>query len=250
MNRILAIFLPLSLCAASPASAQDGLPAGLSDQELAEILIAGAREAFQDELLQLSKTLMAPGKKSRPGWEHTGVDVLAELAQSEGGIAGNLLVDTDPEVRTVSDLSGKAAPPLSGFVHHVLRAAPAGVIAERAYTSYAEGFWFVIGMQRQQRGNALCYSGDFGIELYARRPYTQWDEESIGSVAIGLAMLEIMRGEEVCVVYDRDRKGRYKEKAYLPDGRPLPALNAEVTPSLVMPASELKQFLETAIPSN
>ncbi|MGY6635633.1 MAG: hypothetical protein ACXIUO_00685 [Erythrobacter sp.] len=250
MIRLFAILLPLSLWAASPAAAQDRLPAGLSDEELAEILITAARETMQEELTELAATLLAPGKKAKPGWEKTGVDILAELALREGGIAGNLLVDTDLEVRTVGDLSGQTAPQPAGFVRYVLRPEPADGIAERAYTSFAKGFWFASSMQRQQRGNALCYSGDFGVELYARSPYTEWDVEDIGTVAIGLALFETFRNEEICVVYDRDRQGRYTEKAYLPDGRMLAAVNAQMTPALVMPANELERFLETATPSD
>lgn len=178
-------------------------------------------------------------------WQNQGIDILAHLASLEGGVAGNLLRDSDVEVLSAVDLSGQTRPDLEGFESFALRPDPVGLVAERAFISFIPGVWFEVASQRSQTGNALCYGGYFGLTLHTRSTYKRWSDDQLIGIASIFALVDQLSALEMCTLYSLDKDGRYSTRSVLPDGTDLPALNAEAEVSSLIPPSELSEFLRS-----
>jgi hypothetical protein len=183
-----------------------------------------------------------------PGWRDSGIDILAELAAREGGLAASLLRDDDTEVLSVTDLSGKAAPDLAGFTSLTLRSAPPGGIDERVFASFTPGVWLEMGSQRKVRGTALCYGGMLELTLHSRRPVTEQTMDELLPTALALSMFDRLASREYCLVYERAGDG-YRSRSFLPDGRSLPQLDADAPMLRIMPAADLSAYIRDTVPT-
>ncbi len=220
--------------------------AGMDAQQVAAYFTLVATDPeVEAQLAPIIEELLEPGEPV-PGWRELGVDILAELGARDGGLAGNLLRDEDEEVPTVTDLSGTAAPDLSGFSRLVLRADPPGGANERVLTSFAPGMWLEVTSQRTLRGTALCYAGMSGLTLHSRVPVTEQTVGELFPAIVAVSLLDRFASREFCVVYERAGKG-YRTRSFLPDGRSLPALDAEPNGLRIMPARELEEFLQNSV---
>ena len=83
----------------------------------------------------------------------------------------------------------------------------------------------------------------FGITLHTIRPYNEWSQEELITTASIFALLDRMASVDLCLVYDRTADGAYTTRSFTSKGRPLPVLDSEMTPAVLMPASELDAFL-------
>ena len=178
-------------------------------------------------------------------WQEQGIDILAEFAKLEGGLAANLLREEDREVLGVTDFSGTIKPDLEGFDSYALRPEPVGLVAERSFISYLPDIWFETSMQRSQQGTALCYGGYFGVTLHTRVDYRRWSEAQLIGIASLFAIVDKLAALDYCTIYSRDDEGRYLTRSVLSDGTDLPAINAAPDPSVAMPASKIESFLKT-----
>lgn len=220
--------------------------AGFDPQQVAAYFTLVATSPENDaQLSPIIEELFEPGEPM-PGWRELGVDILAELAAREGGLAGNLLRDEDKEVPTVTDLSGTAAPDLSGFSRLVLRADPPGGVNERTFTSFTPGMWLEISAQRRLRGTAHCYTGLTGLTLYSRVPVTEQSMGELVTTIVAVSLIDRLASREFCIVYERAGEG-YRTHSFLPDGRSLPALDAEPSGMQIMPASALEDFIRNSM---
>ncbi|MEM7689058.1 MAG: hypothetical protein AAF291_08545 [Pseudomonadota bacterium] len=199
-----------------------------------EDIVKGLRPAMD--------ALLVEGEKVED-WQDQGIDILAHLATREGGVAGNILRDTDVEVLSAIDLSGGASPDLEPFESYALRPDPIGLVAERGFISFLPGVWFEVASQRSQVGNALCYGGYFGVTMHIRSSYTRWSDDQLIGIASIFALIDQLSALDVCTLYSLDEEGRYISRSFLPDGTDLPALNAQNDPSFLMPAVDLDEFL-------
>lgn len=223
---------------------QSLLPADMTaDQFIQFFTQFSANPAIAAALAPEFDRLMQPGERME-GWETQGVDILALLRASKGGLESTLLRDLEEDILTVTDLSGVARPDLSGFSSYALRPDPIGLVAERGFTSFVPGVWFEIAMQREQVGNALCYGGYHGVTLHTKRPYTQWSRKELMLVAAVFAAVDRMSSLEFCAIYSRDKDGGFTTRGVLPDGRDLPVMNAEGDAMVIMATSELSAFMQ------
>jgi hypothetical protein len=246
----------------SPVSAQDNKAnsieaqteeedrplAGYDAEQIATFFTLVSASADLDAALApMIEAMFEPGE-AEPEWRELGVDILAELDQLEGGREANLLREDDEEVLSVTDLSGKSAPDLSGFSSVVLRASPPEGTDERLYMGFEPGVWLELTMKRNSRGKAYCYSGLTGLTLHSRRPFGDWtmDELFIPITAVGV--LDRVASRDTCVVYVREGDA-FRARTFLPDGRPLPAVDADSKPLRVMPADALSAFLRDSAPT-
>ena len=219
--------------------------AGFDPQQVAAYFTLLATSPENDaQLAPMIEEVFEPGEPV-PGWQELGVDILAELGAREGGLAGNLLRDEDKEVPTVTDLSGTAAPDLSGFSRLVLRADPPGGVNERSFGSFTPGMWLEISAQRRLRGTAHCYTGLTGITLHSRVPVTEQSMGELVTTIVGVSLNDRVASREFCIVYERAGEG-YRKRSFLPDGRSLPALDGMPTVLRIMPASELEDFIRNS----
>ena len=254
----------LAICVATPLAAQeredstatkevseepqsDGpqtlLPKDLTPDQLIQFFtLMSDDDSLQETLAPLLEASMQAGEPI-DNWTSLGVDLLADLDAREGGARAWYLQGTDQEVLSVLDLSGEAAPDLSNFQSYALRPEPVGLVAERVFLSFLPGIWFEIAAQRTQRGNALCYSGYFGVNLHTRRPYQEWTEDELIWAGTLFSLVDQMSSFNLCLIYERTNDGRYLTRGFTHDGRSLPVLDAEATPVLIMPASDLDAFL-------
>lgn len=179
-----------------------------------------------------------------PGWQELGIDVLSEIGGREGGLAGNLLREED-NFPKVTDLSGTAAPDLSGFSKLVLRADPPGGVHERSFLSFTPGMWLEIAAQRRLRGTAHCHTGPVGLTLHSRQPVTEMGMGELLNAIVGVSLNERLASREYCIAYERAGDG-YRIRAFLPDGRSLPQLDSPGQLS-IMPSSEFASYIETSV---
>ncbi|MGY6552849.1 MAG: hypothetical protein ACXIT4_13305 [Erythrobacter sp.] len=227
---------------------EGALPQGLEAAELAQFLRAVAADNdVADEIAAVLAGMLKPAKKAQAGWENSGIDILAQLAAMEGGLAGNLLLSEDTEALSVLDLSGETDPRLEGFFSYSLLAPRGENITYREYESLLPGVWFVVSGERIQRGNAICVK-DIGLTLLTRRPYSAWDDDEILVIATGFALAEQLAGVDTCAVFNRGRNASYTMRNFLPDGRSLRALDAQKLRARVMRAEDLETFMRTAVP--
>jgi hypothetical protein len=180
------------------------------------------------------------------GWRESGINVRAETGTS-GGLSGKVLVVDEPRLWQIVDLSGTASPDLTGFTSLRLRAAPPGGANEMGYLSFVPGLWIALETHHIERGNALCYTGLIGIELFSRFPLTELDENTIYTVAAIAANFDQMAAREYCVVYDR-KGDTYRGRSFLPDGRTLPQMDTDTDWIGTMPVAELSAFMRDAVP--
>lgn len=220
--------------------------AGMSDAEIARFFAAVSASEEVDEAIEpLIADLLAPGE-AVPGWQTSGIDLLAELGARPGGLAGNLLHDPDTEVLTVTDLSGTAMPDLAGF--KVLSVRPTGPGAnERIFASFTPGIWLQLDLQRTAQGNALCYSGAIGLKIRSRTPVDRLDEEEVFAAAALVATFDRLTERTYCTVYSRSGTG-FTSLGYLPDGRRLPGLDGADIPQQIMKSAELTAFIRDTVP--
>lgn len=237
---------PVAEAAEAGADAGERPLAGMNAEQIATFFtLVATNPDVEAQLAPIAAELLEPGDPV-PGWREMGVDILAELAAREGGLAGNLLRDEDQEVPTVTDLSGTATPDLSGFSRLVLRAVPPGGANERGFTSFAPGVWLEMAGQRTQRGKALCYAGMSGLTLHSKVPVTEQTIDELFPTIVAVSMIDRLASREFCIVYERVSEG-YRTRSFLPDGRALPALDAEPTVLRIMPASELEDFIRNSV---
>jgi len=170
--------------------------AGWTPEQVADYFTQVANMPEVDaQLAPMIEELLVPGEPV-PGWHESGVDILAELGALEGGLSANLLRDVETATQSVFDLSGKAAPDLSGFSRLALRASPPGRIDARTFINIGPGMWLEMAMQRKVQGNALCNSGLPGVALHSKVPVT---EQSMGDllstiVAVSLRAFSVHSG--------------------------------------------------------
>jgi hypothetical protein len=234
----------------APADEADGSRplAGMdADGVAAFFTLVAASSKIDAYLAPIIEQMLEPGEPV-PDWRESGIDILAELGAREGGLAANLLRDEDPEVPSVTDLSGKAAPDLAGFTRTQLRAPPPGNIDERVFVSFTPGVWLEAASQRKMRGRAMCYGGLLGLTLHSRRPVTEQTMDELLSTSIAVSMFDRLASREFCVVYERSGDG-YRSRSFLPDGRSLPQLDADTTPLRIMPAADLSAYIRDTVPT-
>lgn len=220
------------------------LPAEMTADQIIQFFTQfSAQDSIEDALSPLMDMMMTPGDPV-DGWSESGIDILAEIDAMEGGSGRNMLRDTGTEVLLAFDLSGAVSPDLSGFHSYALRPEPVGLVEERAYISFGKGLWFETAHQRRKVGNALCYYGYAGVTLHTRRPHTEWSEDELLTTAALFALVDRTAAREVCLVFKRAEDGQYMARAFLPDGRELPALNDDMESSEVMLTSELAEFMK------
>lgn len=147
---------------------------------------------------------------------------------------------------TVTDLSGTAAPDLSGFSRLVLRADPPGGTNERGLTSFAPGAWLELAGRRTQRGKALCDAGMSGLTFYSTVPVTEKTAAELFPTIVVVSLIDRLASREFCIVYERAGEG-YRPRSFLPEGRTLPGLDAMPTILRIMPASELEDFIRNSV---
>jgi len=222
------------------------LPANMTpDQFIQFFTLLSEDDSMETALAPLMEEMKRTGDQVK-GWSGLGIDILAHLEGFEGGIDKWLLRDTDKEVLTLMDFGGVAAPDLGPFRSYALRPEPVGLVAERSFASFLPGIWFEAAMQRTQIGNALCYPGYFGITLHTTRPYQQWSNDEVLATATVFAMMDRLSSQNLCMIYDRTENGEYVSRAFTDEGRPLVTLDAQMTPAVLMPATDLDSFLERA----
>lgn len=222
--------------------------AGMDTDEVAAFfMLVAASPELDAELAPVIEQLLEPGEVVSD-WRESGIDLLAELAARDGGLAASLLRDEDAEVLSVTDLSGKAAPDLAGFAPLALRASPPGGIDERVFMSFAPGIWLEVATQRKMRGTAMCYGGLFGLTLHSKRPVTEQTMDELFPTIIAVSMIDRLGSREFCLVYERVGDA-YRARSFLPDGRSLPKLDADSTLLRVMPAAELSAYLRDTVPT-
>lgn len=222
--------------------------AGWTPEQVADYFTQTANKPEVDaQLAPMIEELLGPGEPV-PGWRESGVDILAELGALEGGLSANLLRDGETAAQSVSDLSGKAAPDLSGFSRLALRASPPGRIDARNFINIAPGMWLEMAMQRTVQGNALCNSGLPGVTLHSKVPVTEQSMGDLLSTIVAVSLNDRLVSREVCLVYARDGDG-YRALSFLPDGRSLPLLDADAPRVQIMPASELTAFIRNSVPA-
>lgn len=221
--------------------------AGFSEAEVAAFFtLFSANGEFDAEIGPMIDEMFEPGE-AVVDWHKTGVDILAVLSAKKGGIAANLLRDSDPKFPSVTDLSGTAAPDLAGFETYKLRAKPPGPIDERVFASFSPGVWIEMAFQRTMQGNAMCYSGLVGLTLHSRRRVTEWEEDELFLAAALVSVSDRVASRAVCVVYEREGE-KFLMRSFLPDGRRLPKVDADSAPLEVMRASTLPKFLRDTVP--
>ena len=227
------------------AEPQPSMASQMSEDEfIAFFSIISQNDEITSALKPAIEEMLQKGEKV-DDWETIGIDILAELAEREGGLAGNLLRDLDREALALTDFSGSVRPTLQRFDSYALRPDPVGLVAERGFMSFLPGIWFEVALQREQRGTALCYGGYFGVTLHTRTDYRRWSNDQLIGIASLFSLIDQLSALETCSIYSRDKDGRFDTRTVLPDGTELPALNAESDPSVIMPASEIDAFLTT-----
>lgn len=224
------------------------LPDNMSPDQVIQFFTVFSESAEMDAALApLIEEVTAPGDRVED-WDQLGIDILAEAQAAEQKGESFMLRDLDEEVLTVTDLTGGEGFKRPDFTSYALRPDPVGLVNERAISSFFPGIWFEAGVQRRQQGNALCYAGYSGITLHTQRPHTDWSENELLTTATVFAVFDRMGSREFCLVYDRGSDGQYITRAFTPDGRSLPAFDAQLTPAVLMPRSDLAQFL-TKVPA-
>lgn len=218
-----------------------------ADEVAAFFMLVAASPELEAELAPVIEQLLEPGEMV-PGWRESGIDILAELAVRDGGLAASVLRDEDTEVLSITDLSGRAAPDLAGFTPLALRPAPPGSIDERVLMSFAPGIWLELATQRKLRGTAMCYGGLFGLTLHSKRPVTEQTLDELFPTIVAVGMIDRLGSREVCLVYERAGDA-YRTRSFLPDGRTLPKVDADSTLLRIMPASDLSAYIRNTAPS-
>lgn len=235
--------------ATSQVDAPDGSRplTGLDEEGVATFFTLLAASAELEEVLSPTiEQLLEPGEPV-PGWRESGIDILAELAAREGGLAASLLRDEDTEVLSVTDMSGMAAPDLTGFTSLTLRLGPPGGIDERVFMSPTPGIWLEVASQRKMRGMAMCYGGLLGLTLHSKHPVTEQTMDELFPTIVAVGMIDRLGSREYCLVYDR-LGDAYRTRSFLPDGRSLPQLDSDTTLLRIMPVSDLSAFMRDAVP--
>jgi hypothetical protein len=221
--------------------------AGMTPEQVAAFFTLVASDPdIEAELAPMTEELFQPGEPT-PGWREAGIDMLAELGAREGGLSSNLLRDEDTEVLSVTDLSGTAAPDLSGFSPLVLRAPPPGRIDERAFASFTPGVWLEMTAQRTMRGTAMCYGGMTGLTLHSKVPVTEQTMDELLPTILFVSAVDRIGSREFCIFYERAGDA-YRTRTVLPDGRSLPQQDVDATVLRIMPASALSAFIRDSVP--
>lgn len=224
-------------------------PSSLTAEELVEFLRAYRSDPVISDIVEQEIAKLTQPGEAVPGWQESGVDILAILAAKDGGIAGNILHERSDDLHAFTDFSGSLRPKPSGYTSYVLEPIPEGSgsnIEERFFADVAPGLWIEISQARSQLGNALCYSGLYELTLHSARPHTEWTEDDLFMFASIFGAVEQLAAEEMCIVYDRDDSGAVTSMVFTPDGRAIDGLNADPIVGQIVPAKELQATMEAA----
>ncbi len=223
---------------------QSLLPEGLTaDQFIQFFTLFSANDDITPIVDPMFAQMLEPGPQV-DGWQSTGINIVEEFEALDGGLRDNLIFEGGELMTSVVDLSGEATPDLSHFLSYALRPEIPFETGERAFLKFTQDVWFETFGQRENRDNALCYSGYVGITLHSKTPYTEWSEDELLTNAMIFAVADRLANLELCVVYDRKDDDTYSYKAYLPDGRTLPALNNGSDVSLRISFDKLQEALK------
>ena len=160
-NQITAILLAFGIVIAAPAKSQEAMP---TVDEMMEVMA----ELFVPEL----QRLLEPGEKVE-GWNQR-MDMVGLLAGMDGGLEGNMLVETDPEGKIATRYFGRAfdsamLPDDWELVKSkgTIDLSGAGTMME--IFEYDGPFVLVLNNRYEMEGTAICTKGVGGYQLF-RRP--------------------------------------------------------------------------------
>ncbi len=229
---IAAAALIAAVTAAAPAQ-----PYGEQDLQIAD------GDTLRRALAELRTSMLRPGERVED-WDRGGANPDADLraagaddhyflnrgddGTSVGILTARPLADLAPAGWRVVDSFGSAAvrlpSPQLDFVHLSARY----VFATRA--------------QFRRRGDVDCTPGITNALLYEVPGAAAGPNDAQIPIMFRMLILA-MENQEICVRSDGDAAHGYRSRAFLPDGRPLPALTDEDGLTTIVPAAPLDLLL-------
>lgn len=224
------ILLALALILPSAAAAADKPVISAADLNPPDELVRAMDGAFA--------MLMTPGEPE-PDWQGKGIDMLERMRKAPGGIDGAIAAHDSEGDRSVRYFGSAAVPVPESFTEILsLPGVPMqGEIAFQDISELEAGVWLRSSGRLYRRGNALCGKGWETMVVLAKRDAPLSEDAQFAVMAMRLIMAKF-RDIETCAVTIEQADGNLIDRAYLPDGRTLPALDREAKPVRLRPFSD------------
>lgn len=238
MRKPLNLILSVLLLAAAPAFAQDRPPAAAPTDP------ATALNQLREAVRQLRTELFTPGELV-PGWDRGGANPDAELRAL--GADTHYYRIVKPHSVAIVILTAR---PIAAF-------APAGWRVADTYGSpvdHAENPIvqfetmsprYVVGLRAGsvRRNDADCSDGIVNAVLYERPDAAASADDANVPIFFRLVLLAT-ENQIVCTRYEGNRTAGWHERAFLPDGHPLPRMETERNLITIVPAAPVERLLQ------
>lgn len=188
--------------------------------------------------------MLASGGPAAINWEKQGVDLIARISATPGGLEGNALV-TEPEGGPSVNLYGAGALPMPSDTEPLLelpgRSIP-GAIHWQNVTRLEDELWVRTRTRVTRRENALCGYGWETLSILAVNDAPLFGEPLMLALVYALAAERLGR-TEICVIMFEQPDGTLIKRSFLPDGRPLPGLDKQARPMRIRPLADAHAIL-------
>lgn len=164
-------------------------------------------------------------------WQSRGIDLMARLRAAPGGVNASILASDAPGDRSVQYLGNAEVPVPEGAIEllTVHGTSMPGEIPSQDLFELEEGVWMRVRSRLTMRGHALCGRGWESLSIFVA-PGKSVDEGMRFSIMAMRQVLTKLAEVEICVTSVEQPDGGLLDRAYLPDGRTLPAMDAEAKP--------------------
>lgn len=195
------------------------------------------------EIVRMVDTLfaqmLAPGAKQGPDWDKQGIDLMARLADAPEGSDHVALIDDTRGGRSVDHYGNGTVPTPAGMgtLAELPGQIQSGEVRWQSVTELADGVWLQSSARLTRRGNALCGKGWETLRIIAPADAPLSEEARVAATVVRL-MSARMASMELCTMTFALPDGSLQQRSFLPDGRPLPALDEDTGPVRIRPLAD------------
>lgn len=195
------------------------------------------------EIVRMVDTLfghmLAPGVQQGPDWDMQGIDLLVRLADAPEGSDHVALMDDTRGERSVDHYGNGTVPipPAMITLAELPGQIQSGEVRWQSVTELADGVWLQSSARLTRRGNALCGKGWETLRIIAPADAPLSEEARVAATVVRL-MSARMASMELCTMTFALPDGSLQQRSFLPDGRPLPALDEDTGPVRIRPLAD------------
>lgn len=172
------------------------------------------------------------------GWSQRGFNIFDIIADE-----GEVLIDGDPDLPNVVDLTGSFAADFSGYEAYPLDDETGGAADSRFYFRFKPGAWLGFSSKTYRIDNAVCSEGWEDASVYLRGGHAALGGEDVVELAMVLAVVQSLRSMTLCEVYSRGENGILTSQIYTEEGEPMTEINSEPVNFTILPVAAANMMI-------